>query len=172
MIDCEQSVKIALHVRGTNPCNNSVNSLIEAINVADCCRQMNRCDLAAEILDIASSFSIAEKEPVFSRLLEQRKKVASGDLSGDGRMSDGTPTDLPPLLVRGLNFAAAMFRWVAAGRPVRSQSEIDERLAICQSCPQLVENVCQKCGCACVEENSVLNKLALATEKCPIGKWS
>jgi len=77
----------------------------------------------------------------------------------------------PSLLIRGWNFTAAMARWTLAGLPRRSQAEIDERLAICQACPFLQNNHCTKCGCACVEQNRLINKLALATEKCPEGKW-
>jgi hypothetical protein len=77
----------------------------------------------------------------------------------------------PSLLIRGWNFAAAMTRWTLAGMPRRTQAEIDERLAICQACPHLHNNHCIKCGCACVEQNRLMNKLALSTEKCPEGKW-
>ena len=78
---------------------------------------------------------------------------------------------LPPLLIRGLNFTSAMFRWASSGMPRRTQSEIDERLAICQGCPHFVDSHCRVCGCACVETNQLINKLALATEECPLGKW-
>jgi hypothetical protein len=78
----------------------------------------------------------------------------------------------PSLMIRGWNFAAAMARWTLAGMPRRTQAEIDERLAICQACPHLHNNHCTKCGCACVEQNRLVNKLALATEKCPEGKWT
>ena len=78
---------------------------------------------------------------------------------------------LPPLIIRGVNFASAMFRWASSGMPRRTQAEIDERLAICQICPHLVDNHCQVCGCPCVETNQLINKLALATEACPLGKW-
>ena len=80
-------------------------------------------------------------------------------------------SNLPPLWIRGVNFATALARWTVAGMPRRTQAEIDERLAICQSCPELVDNHCGKCGCACVETNKVMNKLALSTEACPLGKW-
>jgi hypothetical protein len=81
------------------------------------------------------------------------------------------PTDTPSLLIRGWNFATAMARWAGAGMPRRSQLEIEERLAVCQSCEFLRNQHCVKCGCACVEKNRLMNKLALATEKCPLGKW-
>jgi hypothetical protein len=86
--------------------------------------------------------------------------------------TSATESGQPSLLIRGWNFAAAMARWTVAGLPRRTQAEIDERLAICQACPFLQNNHCTKCGCACVEQNRLINKLALATEKCPEGKWS
>lgn len=85
--------------------------------------------------------------------------------------STATADPPPSILIRGWNFTAAMTRWTLAGLPRRTQAEIDERLAICQACPFLQNNHCTKCGCACVEQNRLINKLALATEKCPVGKW-
>jgi len=78
---------------------------------------------------------------------------------------------LPPLLIRGLNFAGAMARHAASGFRRCSKKQISERLAICQACPHLVDNHCQLCGCACIETNQLMNKLALASEACPLGKW-
>ena len=54
---------------------------------------------------------------------------------------------------------------------VRTQEEIDERLAICQECPEFVDDACRICGCPCLSENRILNKLTLKSEKCPLGKW-
>lgn len=82
-----------------------------------------------------------------------------------------SPQALPSLVIRGWNFANALARWALAGMPRRTQEQIDARLAICQACPALQNDHCTKCGCACVENNRLINKLALATEKCPDGKW-
>lgn len=79
--------------------------------------------------------------------------------------------NLPPLLIRGWNFATAMARWTLAGMPRRTQEEIEERLAICLGCKFLENSQCIRCGCACIEKNRLMNKLALTTEKCPEGKW-
>jgi hypothetical protein len=79
--------------------------------------------------------------------------------------------DLPPLLIRGLNFAGAISRYTKNGFRRRSQQEIEERLAICQACPQFIDNHCRICGCPCIETNQLMNKLALASEACPLGKW-
>lgn len=78
---------------------------------------------------------------------------------------------LPPLLIRGWNFATAMWRWTSAGFPMRTQQDIDTRLAICQGCEFFANNACSQCGCGCTEETRLINKLALSTEKCPVGKW-
>lgn len=77
----------------------------------------------------------------------------------------------PALWIRGWNFAAAIARWTLAGMPRRTQSEIDERLAVCLACEFLQNNHCTRCGCACNEKNRLINKLALSTERCPEGKW-
>ena len=78
----------------------------------------------------------------------------------------------PSMMIRGLNFASAMAAHAVDGFRRRSQSEIDSRLAICQACPHLVDNHCQLCGCPCVKSNQLLNKLALASESCPLGQWT
>ncbi len=103
-----------------------------------------------------------------------------GKTRGDGiplGVCNGCPSkeplspQMPSILIRGWNFTHAIARWTLAGMPRRTQEEIDERLAICQACPYLIDNHCSRCGCACVETNSMVNKLALSTEKCPEGKW-
>jgi len=78
---------------------------------------------------------------------------------------------LPPLLIRGWNFATAMARHAASGFKRRSKSEIKKRLDICQACPNLVDHHCTLCGCGCSADAALMNKLALVSEKCPIGKW-
>ena len=78
---------------------------------------------------------------------------------------------LPPLWIRGWNFANAMARHAASGFTRCSNTTIEERLAVCQVCPHLVDHHCQLCGCACIADNQLMNKLALASETCPLGKW-
>ena len=96
---------------------------------------------------------------------------ARADCEANSFVENTNNEGLPPFIVRGLNFASAMLRWTSSGMPRRTQAEIDERLAICQLCPHFVDNHCRVCGCPCVETNQLINKLALATEACPLGKW-
>ncbi len=67
------------------------------------------------------------------------------------------------------NAMAAMGRVAGAvvtAKPVWvNQEDRAKRLAICASCPELVDDKCRKCGCF------FLAKISLATEKCPIDKW-
>ena len=70
------------------------------------------------------------------------------------------------------NFSKALVQWTAAGMPVRTQEQVTEIYKICSACEFLKNNVCQKCGCQCDAKNILLNKLTIATEKCPVGKWS
>ncbi len=99
--------------------------------------------------------------------------TSAGPLETDGqpRTAEASPA-MPSLLIRGWNFATAMARWALAGMPRRTPEEIAARLEICQSCEFLAGDHCSKCGCACVENNQLINKLALSTEKCPEGRWN
>lgn len=87
------------------------------------------------------------------------------------------PADSPPLpgiLKRAGRYTAAVARWTAAGSPTRTQAEIDGLLTICQTCRQYNAQhaACAKCGCSVNSQASGLaNKLAMATEHCPLGKW-
>lgn len=65
----------------------------------------------------------------------------------------------------------ARSKWVAAGKPTRSDEQVRELLSICQACPQYKAHSrkhgkCKLCGCA-LNLGSALNKLRWATEACP-----
>ena len=74
------------------------------------------------------------------------------------------------------NASVAAVKWVAAGRPIRSDERIKELFSICQECPEFKkrknteDGSCRLCGCP-IKQNGVRNKLMMATEECPIGKW-
>jgi hypothetical protein len=87
--------------------------------------------------------------------------------------------DRAPNLLRKIgNFSHALGGHLYKGMPTVSQSELDERLKICQECPLLrkeglVGGVCthENCGCNIKDEVTFLNKIAWADQECPIGKW-
>lgn len=71
------------------------------------------------------------------------------------------------------NYAAAITKWLKAGRLTRTQAEIDQLLTeYCTPCERYRDGNCSACGCR-VNRGTLpfLNKLAMATESCPLGKF-
>ena len=82
--------------------------------------------------------------------------------------------DAPPALPKmALEATTAYTRWLRAGRPMRDAAEVERIHAICQPCPLFKGDHCGLCGCALSREVSVYNKIAMATEHCPLSepKW-
>ena len=75
-------------------------------------------------------------------------------------------------------YSQALRRWIAAGRPVRSDHRVQAIFeTCCQPCEHFDANrqVCKLCGCRVRPSGSALaNKLKLATERCPASppKWT
>lgn len=77
--------------------------------------------------------------------------------------------ELPGLTTRAKNLAGAMARWVMAGFPRVTDAVFAARLEQCANCEHLVnESHCKHPQCGC----PVSRKASLATEACPIGRWS
>lgn len=94
------------------------------------------------------------------------------DISNIPDIPPPLPSFGPSLVILGWNFATALSKWAFAGFPTCTPEEIETRLAICQACPEFTGgNHCSRCGCFCVEGNRLINKLAMKSEKCPLGKW-
>jgi len=71
---------------------------------------------------------------------------------------------------KGRNYAAVV-RWIEAGRPVRSDREIEQIIRICERCVHYMNNHCRLCGCRLRGSSALFSKIRMATEHCPIGKW-
>jgi hypothetical protein len=89
------------------------------------------------------------------------------------------PPDYPPLTIQAWNYKEALIRWSKAGRPTRTQEEV-KRLhsTYCakegEPCdwydPE--QKRCRGCGCkVTVGSVAIFNKLKMATEHCPQGKF-
>jgi hypothetical protein len=70
-------------------------------------------------------------------------------------------------------YTRALSRWIKAGRPVRTEEEIRRVFkTYCESCEAYEEGRCRYCGCHVNLLNlATLNKIAMATEECPLDKW-
>ena len=104
---------------------------------------------------------------------------------GIGAVKRSDPARVPellhratPILMHGFSvtelakrFGDAAARWAAAGFPRRTDAEVAKLYAICSACDYFGDDSCRLCGCAASLKRSVLNKLSLATESCPDGRW-
>lgn len=83
------------------------------------------------------------------------------------------PPPEPTIAHMAANFLTATARWLAAGAPVVARETFEHRLATCRACEYWDEAAragagkCNHPNCGCTKA-----KLWLATEKCPIGKWT
>ena len=76
---------------------------------------------------------------------------------------------------RGYRYVRALSRWIKAGRPVREEEDIRRIFeTCCKPCEayDAQSSVCRYCGCRVnLVKAAPLNKIAMATEECPIEKW-
>jgi hypothetical protein len=74
------------------------------------------------------------------------------------------------------HWAGAILKWRKAGYPTRTDEEVARIAALCKGCEHYRDTWlggrCAKCGCR-VNESSIVvtNKIRMATEDCPLGKW-
>jgi len=81
------------------------------------------------------------------------------------------PSALPSIFARVSSWATALGNWMAAGRPVRTDAEVEALATICESCDRYdpVAQLCKTCGCPAKRDGSAWrNKLRMATESCPL----
>lgn len=86
------------------------------------------------------------------------------------RSASPSNNKMPGTIAKGVRYSKAMLRWIKAGKPTRTEEQINELLVICKSCDffNSEANACSKCGCNINSQVSGLkNKLAMATERCP-----
>ncbi len=74
---------------------------------------------------------------------------------------------------RTFSYLEAVAEWIAAGRPVRSDEEVAAiHRVLCKPCYLCYRNTCRECGCKVRPEGlAVFNKIKMATQHCPRGKW-
>lgn len=83
-------------------------------------------------------------------------------------------TGEPGIVEKAAHYAAALLRWAAAGRPVRTDEEVAAIVAICETCEKWNADkaACKICGCGVSLKGwAVRNKAKMRTEACPRGKW-
>jgi hypothetical protein len=93
----------------------------------------------------------------------------------DRTTSDEAPPKEPSLAKRILTYTEAVAEWIAAGRPERTDEEVQRIFKEhCEKCNwrKRRSNICRGCGCRVVSYGmAVTNKLKMATQHCPRSKW-
>lgn len=88
---------------------------------------------------------------------------------------DAPLPEAPGLVRRTLSYAEALIEWAAAGRPERSNKEVERIFhQHCKPCKWFdpERRICRGCGCRVAEAGfAVTNKIKMATEHCPRELW-
>jgi hypothetical protein len=81
----------------------------------------------------------------------------------------------PNIFSRAYRYTRALSRWIKAGRPIRGEEEIARIFeTCCKPCEAYEEesSTCRCCGCrVSLVQAATLNKIAMATEECPLDNW-
>ena len=81
----------------------------------------------------------------------------------------------PGIFRKAMSYAEAVIEWTAAGRPNRSEEEVQRIFhELCQPCKRFdpTKKICLECGCRVADGGFVLlNKIKMATQHCPKGNW-
>jgi len=81
----------------------------------------------------------------------------------------------PNFFNRAYRYTRALSHWIKAGRPVRDEAEIEQIFeTCCKPCEayDAKSASCSYCGCRInLMKTAALNKIAMATEQCPLDKW-
>ena len=85
------------------------------------------------------------------------------------------PPKTPNLLRRTLSYAEAFIDWTAAGKPERSDEEVQRTFhQFCKPCRWFDRRrqICRGCGCRVADNGfAILNKIKMATQHCPRNLW-
>jgi len=96
-------------------------------------------------------------------------------LSGIKRNPMNESQKKPGYFGMAYHYTRALSRWIKAGRPVRNEAEIKRIFeTFCSPCEahDMESSSCRYCGCRVnLKESALTNKIAMATEDCPIGRW-
>lgn len=81
----------------------------------------------------------------------------------------------PNLVQRAMSYAEAVVEWTAAGRPERSDEEVQRIYQhFCKPCKwfDARHSICRGCGCRVADRGfAIFNKIKMATQHCPRNHW-
>lgn len=143
-------------VKHTRPCRNANHKQPEPRPVTN-----------QEMLDVSD----AEVMQMIEEAGLDAKDFDKAQWIGDGEL----PPNYPPISMQLWTYKEALIRWNKAGRPTRTQEEVEHiHKTCCEPCEwyDKEQQRCKGCGCkVTVGAIAVFNKLKMATEVCPRGRF-
>lgn len=81
----------------------------------------------------------------------------------------------PPLYEQLLSYKGALSEWVKAGKPTRTQQEVEKIIEkFCKKCDWYDRKAhrCKGCGCKVSKSSiAIINKVKMGNQHCPKGLW-
>lgn len=140
---------------------------------------MTYCDFQTELKAGAMYFHRCRREGcgrTFQSPAPRQRVLCRVQLEAVGQVKParvGSPLRPPTLVRQAASFVSAEARWIAAGRPVRSEEQVEVVFGICRTCEHFragateLEGSCGVCGCRLRRVGGLFNKIQMATEGCP-----
>lgn len=114
-----------------------------------------------------------EPPPISSEELMNVSDEKIREMIADAGLTVEESAEFPPLSLLMWTYKEALLKWQKAGRPKRSQEEVEHiHKTYCKPCEWYDNERCKGCGCkVTVGSIAIFNKLKMATEHCPKGNW-
>jgi hypothetical protein len=100
---------------------------------------------------------------------------AGMDVADLDKVQSGEAIHYPAMPMQLWTYKEALIRWYKAGRPKRTQEEVEQiHSEHCKPCEWYDKDSsrCKGCGCAVTTGSiAVFNKIKMGTEHCPKEKW-
>ena len=178
---CDSIVALVSDARAISRWPRSSSDVAMGFYCIECLRTSGDSAASALLSEISVS-EYSNSVEIQHAIKRHQRKLDSGDITPlpindvaqfpplSLEQSPNFAANIPPLRERILTFASSALRHAVDGFQRCETSEIENRLSICRECPNLVNDHCIVCGCACVPD-AYLSKVAWRSEKCPEGKW-
>jgi hypothetical protein len=115
------------------------------------------------------------KDEVLAKALHQNSPIV--EIKPEDTPDGKGVKDYPPMSLQLWTYKEALVRWQKAGRPTRTDEEVDQILK--EHCTEKQcdwydpeKKRCRGCGCRVTDSGyAIVNKVRMATEHCPKERW-
>jgi len=136
---------------------------------AKCFKQLEKINNEAADKEIKKEEVLEKIRDEQSKELEKKTNELREKLKQE---NEKVPESFPSLDSQVKNYSKALYKWVTGGMDSRPKEEVERIFDICKSCEFFKDGRCLVCGCRLANKGvAVTNKIKMATEHCPKGKW-